>query len=113
MVIMNTQKAFLLVTAAGYGFASVAALLGYPAMENVNPLIQAVGYAVQGVALAASAQYPGFKPLKYVLATVYGGLSVASFSGIQKWKDYAGGQPLQPAMALWDLAVGVAVLTNS
>lgn len=108
---MKTGESVVYATTFSYLAAAAASLLGYPAMEGVHPVLQALGYGGAALALNYARTHPENRNLRMVLAALYGGMAAASFSGIQKWKSYANADGVMgPAMALWDLALAAALL---
>jgi len=108
---MKTGESFVYATTFTYLAAAAASLLGYPAMEGIHPMLQALGYGGFALVLNYARSHPENRDLRMALAALYGGLAGMSFSGIQKWKSYAYVDGVMgPAMALWDLALAVALL---
>lgn len=108
---MKTGESVVYATTFSYLLAAVASLLGYPAMEGLHPMLQALSYGGLAFALNYARVHPENRDLRMALAALYGGLGMASFSGIQKWKSYAIADGVMgPAMALWDLTLAVALL---
>ena len=106
---MKWSRALIFTTIFSYFTASAAALMGYPANAGIDASIQALIFGVMGLLLSFCAVQD--RPqLSASLSIVYGILAALSFSGLQVWIDYSGaGASLGPWMALWDLAMAVAL----
>jgi len=108
---MKTGESVVYATTFSYVAAAAASLLGYPAMEGIHPILQALCYGSAALALNYARAHPENRDLRMALAALYGGLAMASYSGIQKWTSYAiADGVLGPAMSLWDLTLAVALL---
>ncbi len=107
---MKWSRALVVATIFSYFTAAVAAVMGYPANVGILPSVQALIFGLMGMFLAITLSGKQ-RSLNAGMSIVYGILAALSFSGIQVWIDYSGsGASLGPWMALWDLAVAVALL---
>jgi len=108
---MKIEESFVYTTTFSYAAASILALIGFPALEGIDPILQSLTFGFAAIVLNYARVRPEKRFLRKILAAIYGGLASASFGGIQKWRSYANGYGfLGPAMALWDLALAVALL---
>lgn len=105
---MKWSKALIWATIWSYFAAAVAALGGSPAMEGIPAPYQAIFYTLMGIILYAQLHYEN-NTLAIILTALYGFLAMLSFSGVQQWINYYGTTSLGPWMALWDLALAVAL----
>lgn len=107
---MRWSKSLIMASIFSYVAAAATAILGYPPIDPafIPPLIQAMFYALMGIALLLQFRVRQLKPAVMIL---YGLAAMLSFSGLEPWINYAGSNvALGPAMALWDLALAVAVM---
>ena len=106
---MNKSEAFIYVSAASYLGAAAVTVAGFPPMAGISALAQGVSYIAAAILLSYYIDTPVYGTL---LAAIYGVLAMLSFSGVQQWINYNGASDyLGVAMALWDLALAVAILT--
>lgn len=103
---MKWNNALIYTTIWSYAAAAVSAMLGYPAMEADIFMQTALYFAMALLLFIALSR----KEIRPYLAGLYGCLAMISFSGIQKWISYNGTTSLGPWMALWDLALAIALL---
>lgn len=109
----NWSDALIYASGFSYIAAAVATLGGYPALDPgfLPTWLQITFYLVMPLLLAVSQLS---KPLRGVLAAIYGMVAMLSFSGVQPWVNYHGDSSLLgPAMAAWDLALAVALLHST
>ena len=113
---MNLVFAFILATAFAYLAAAVYAVLGKPALVDVDTRLQVGFYfGIFGILLYVSYN-PGVWILNGFLGVFYGFATVASFTGLQRWMAYwkpnpaDGSGTAQIVMAIWDLTLAVAFL---
>lgn len=111
---MQAIPAFLLATAFSYFAAFVYAMLGKPALADMDPNVQKFFYFAMGVAFLFVAFFPVVSLLNFVLGCLYGFAAMGSFIGWpQKWMAYwkpapeMGSGAGQAMMAGWDLACAV------
>jgi len=110
---VKTGEALIYITEFSYISASIASIVGYPALEGLHPLAQSAIFAGMAGALHYARTHPENKAFRKALSALYGCLAPLSFTGIQKWKSYIGDPSiLGPAMALWDLALAIALLQD-
>jgi len=108
---MKIGESFVYTTMFSYVAASILALIGFPALEGIDPILQSLIYGFAAIILNYARVHPEKRFLRKVLAAIYGVLASASFMGVQKWSSYANGYGFMgPLMALWDLALAVALL---
>ena len=114
---MKWNKALIYTTIISYLTALVVTgILRIPVMEGVPLLAQTLTFLVFGGLLLQSLNPRGLNPqsqdlLCAIMASIYGVLAPLSFLGIQKWINYYGTLSLGPYMAIWDLALAIALLT--
>ena len=107
---MTWMKALIFTSSFSYLGATVVTLMGFPLQEYSNSSSQAIAYALMSIFLLLSLE---FKILRIPLAAVYGVSAMMSLSGILIWINYSGeGSFLGPWMAIWDLALAVALLRH-
>jgi len=106
----SASRALIYATAFSYFAASLASLIGYPALQGIPPTQQAIFYFALGTVLCFICLNP-IKHVRYFMAAFYGATAAISFAGIQRWINYNGSSDiLGPAMAAWDLALAVALI---
>lgn len=94
-----------------YVTALVFLLFGYSALDGIPTTAQAFMFGVMAILLFEININPSLTKTRYVAAIIYGVMAPLSFLGVQKWNNYHGTTSLGPWMALWDLALAIAILT--
>ena len=109
---MRWSEALIFASIFSYVAAAATTLMGYPSQDpGIFPSsLQIAFYLTMPLLLALSRSY---RPLRVVLAGVYGVVAMLSFSGVQRWVNYSGDSSLLgPAMSVWDLSLAVALLDD-
>jgi len=109
---MKSKDALLYTTVFTYiGAALFVLVTRVPLIEGINYLLEGTMYLLFA-SLITVAQYYRNYTLKMSLAGLYGIIAGFSFSGIQPWINYNGTTSLGPFMALWDIALAIALLQD-
>ncbi len=109
---MRWSEALIFASIFSYVAAAATTLMGYPSQDPglYSSSLQIAFYLTMPLLLALSRSY---RPLRVVLAGVYGVVAMLSFSGVQRWVNYNGDSSLLgPAMSVWDLSLAVALLDD-
>jgi CheY-like chemotaxis protein len=109
---MRWSEALIFASIFSYVAAAATTLVGYPSQDPglYSSSLQIAFYLTMPLLLVLSQSY---RPLRVVLAGVYGVVAMLSFSGLQRWVNYNGDSSLLgPAMSVWDLTLAVALLDD-
>jgi CheY-like chemotaxis protein len=109
---MGWSDALIFASIFSYLTAAGTTLMGYPSQDPglFSSSLQIAFYLTMSLLLTLSWSY---RPLRVVLAGVYGVVAMLSFSGVQRWVNYNGDSSLLgPAMSVWDLTLAVALLDD-
>ena len=101
------NQALILTTAFSYATAMVYSFFS-PTPILVNTPNEGIIFGIMGIILVGCLF---FEVVRYFSMALYGMLAPLSFLGVQKWNNYHGTTSLGPWMALWDLALAIAILT--
>jgi len=109
---MNSKKALIYTTIISYIMAGLYVLVtGVQFQAGIHKLLEGTMYIVLAGNILVAEYYEN-KRLKTILVCLFGLLAPFSFSGLQKWINYSGTTSLGPFMALWDIAMAIALLED-
>jgi hypothetical protein len=106
---MKWSQGLIFASIFSYVSAVIMTLLGFPPLSGLSISIQVIYYVGAIIVLSLS---PKYRLLRVFCAICYGIAAMMSFSGIQTWTNYDGNLALGPYMAVWDLALAVAMLDD-
>jgi hypothetical protein len=106
---MKWSHGLIFASIFSYVSATIMTLLGFPPQSGLSSSIQVIYYVAAIIVLPLSLKY---RSLRVFLAIGYGFVAMMSFSGVQIWINYDGNLALGPYMAVWDLALAVAMLED-
>ena len=106
---MRWSQSLIIISSASYLGAIVLVLVGYPPVMGLSDRFQLLYYLFGFLTCFITLKY---KQTGYFFAFLIGFFAFLSFSGVQVWINYDGDLSLGPFMALWDIALGLALLDN-
>lgn len=105
---MKASEAFINVTLFSYVACIFLTVIGRTPVLNSSPIHQITGYLLAIAFIIASIKMKE-TPVRNFCGAAYGFAAMVTFAGSIQW---VGGVGACLAMAVWDLVLGVTILTN-